>query len=183
VPARSCAASYREGRVPAIAKAGRVAFIRLAGGAAFGRLATAIVLVSCAPALAWADMPNGSLTPGAVAETNSRVVCAFRYASSHRKVPYAERDAVYREYGIPRGTRYASPRRGYRIDHLIPLELGGANTMRNLWPQRYADSKVKDRVEDALHQAVCLEHTVTLQEAQTAIARDWRRTPVGLPSR
>jgi hypothetical protein len=64
-------------------------------------------------------MPNASLTPGAVAETGSRVVCAFGYAREHRKVLYAERDAAYREYGIPRGRRKASPPRGYRIDHRL----------------------------------------------------------------
>lgn len=144
-------------------------------------IAVALVLLLCVSTLAQADMPNASLTPGAVAETDSRIVCAYGYASEHRKVPYAERDAVYREYGIPRGTRYASPRRGYRIDHLVPLELGGANTMRNLWPQRYADSKVKDRVEDALHTAVCYQHVLTLEQAQAAIARNWMHTPVGLP--
>lgn len=80
------------------------------------RPAMAVALVLCVSTLVQADMPSASLTPGAVAETDSRVVCAHGYASEHRKVPYAERGAVYREYGIPRGTRYASPRRGYRID-------------------------------------------------------------------
>jgi hypothetical protein len=84
------------------------------------------------PVIAGAAMPNVSLTPGAVADTDPRIVCAFGYASAHRDVPYAERDAIYREYGFPRVTRYASPRRGYRIDHLVPLELGGANDPRNL---------------------------------------------------
>lgn len=133
------------------------------------------------PALAGADMPNRALTPGAVADADLRVVCASGYASAHRKVPYAERDAIYNLYGIPRGTRSASPRRGYRLDHLVPLEIGGANVPQNLWPQRYADSRLKDRVEDALHEAVCYDHTLTLQQAQAAIARDWMHTPVGLP--
>ncbi len=144
---------------------------------------TALAFLFFLPALALGDMPNPSLTPGAIAGTDPGTVCAYGYAAAHRKVPYSERDAVYREYGIARGTRYASPRRGYRIDHLVPLELGGANGMRNLWPQRLADSKRKDRVERDLHEAVCFAHTLTLLQAQTAIARDWTRTPVGLPSR
>ncbi|MFZ1125382.1 MAG: hypothetical protein WAN59_09635 [Candidatus Baltobacteraceae bacterium] len=148
------------------------------------RLNVALLAFSLAlvPAVAGADMPNRALTPGAVADTDPGVVCASGYASAHREVPYAERDAIYNEYGIPRGTRHASPRRGYRIDHLIPLEIGGANGPRNLWPQRYADSKGKDRVEDALHEAVCYAHTLTLEQAQAAIARDWTHTPVGLPA-
>jgi hypothetical protein len=147
------------------------------------RLKIALLTLSLAlvPSIAGADLPNRGLTPGAVADTDSRVVCAPGYASAHRAVPYAERDAIYNEYGIPRGTRQASPRRGYRIDHLIPLEIGSANVPRNLWPQRYTDSKVEDRVEDALHEAVCYDHALTLQQAQAAIARDWMHTPVGLP--
>ncbi|MGP6158355.1 MAG: HNH endonuclease [Vulcanimicrobiaceae bacterium] len=141
------------------------------------------LLIGVLPALAVADMPDVSLTPGAVADTDPRVVCAYGYASARRHVSYAERDAVYREYGIPRGTRSTSPRRGYRIDHLVPLELGGANSVGNLWPQHLADSKRKDRVEERLHAAVCVEHALTLGAAQTAIAHDWMRTPVGLPSR
>lgn len=127
--------------------------------------ATAIVVaVAVLAAPAAADMPNPALTPGAVADTDATIVCAYGYASAHRSVSYAERNEIYNEYGIPRGTRSASPRRGYRIDHLVPLELGGANDPRNLWPQNFTDSEVKDRVESALHAAVCYEHTLTLSQ-------------------
>jgi hypothetical protein len=71
------------------------------------------------PGIAAADMPNRRLTPGAVADWNAAVVCAYDYTKTHRHVPYPVRDAVYREYGIPRGTRASSPRRGYVIDHLF----------------------------------------------------------------
>jgi hypothetical protein len=119
------------------------------------RAAAIVVAVALLAAPAAADMPNPALTPGAVADRDATIVCAYGYARAHRNVPYAERDAVYREYGILRGTRSSSPRRGYRIDHLVPLEFGGANDVRNLWPQRFAESEVKDRVESALHEAVC----------------------------
>jgi hypothetical protein len=38
------------------------------------------------------------------------------------------------------------------------------------------------KVEDALHEAVCYRHTLTLAAAQAAIARNWTQTPVGLPA-
>ncbi len=139
--------------------------------------ALALSLTACATAAAALELPNASMTPGAIASSDPVVVCQYGYASAHRNVPYAVRDRVYNEYGIPRGHR-----KGLRVDHLIPLEIGGANDVRNLWPQKLAESKVKDRVEDDLRVAVCVRHTLTLADAQAAIARNWTATPVGLPA-
>jgi hypothetical protein len=140
--------------------------------------ALALSLTACATATAGAwTLPNASTTPGAIASSDPAVVCAHGYASDHRDVPYAVRDRVYNEYGIPRGHR-----KGLRIDHLIPLESGGSNDERNLWPQPLAESKRKDEVENALRVAVCVRHMLTLSEAQAAIARNWTATPVGLPA-
>src|SRR5437773_1158694 len=64
----------------------------------------------------------------------------------------------------------------YEEDHLIPLELGGAPAdPRNLWPEPYASkhgARVKDRLENALHRAVCAGQ-IGLRAAQRAIARNW----------
>ena len=96
-------------------------------------------------------------------------VCALGYARRHRRVPYRLRDAVYRRYGLPRGTR-----RGYVIDHLVPLELGGRNDPANLWPQTRADARRKDRDENRLHEAVCAG-TMTLAAARADMLARWRR--------
>ena len=54
------------------------------------------------------------------------------YAHSVRNVSAATKRAVYAEYGI------ASHQPGkYEVDHLISLELGGSNDIRNLWPESY----------------------------------------------
>lgn len=95
-------------------------------------------------------------------------ICTVGNAGRHRAVNYKIRDRVYLSYGIPRGQRKGL----YRIDHLIPLELGGSNRPSNLWPQPYSDSKLKDRVEAELHDAVC-SGAMSLESAQHAIARDW----------
>jgi hypothetical protein len=141
--------------------------------------ALALSLTACATAAAGAwTLPNASTTPGAIGSSDPAVVCQYGYAEAHRNVPYSVRDRVYLEYGIARGLRKGR----YRIDHLIPLETGGSNDERNLWPQPLAESKRKDEVENALRVAVCVRHTLTLADAQAAIARNWTTTPVGLPA-
>ena len=60
---------------------------------------------------------------------------------------------MFAEYGITR----RAPRE-YEVDHLISLELGGSNSIRNLWPQSYLtqpwNAHVKDRLENNLHAMV-----------------------------
>lgn len=64
----------------------------------------------------------------------------------------------------------------YEVDHLIPLELGGDNTMANLWPEpqsgTHAGYATKDGVENHLHALVCAGR-VPLATAQHAIAGNW----------
>ena len=96
---------------------------------------------------------------------------------------------MFHEYGIPheQWSRYT-------VDHLVPIELGGrpfgiignAWHLRNVWPEPKAEAEQKDAVENALHEAVCYRRGyrglhLLLQQAESAIARDWTRTPVGLP--
>jgi hypothetical protein len=81
------------------------------------------------------------------------------------------KNQVYRQYGV-----VSREPREYEVDHLISLELGGSNSIRNLWPESYItqplNARVKDRVENKLHQLVCAG-TVPLEQAQKEIAADW----------
>ena len=146
-------------------------------------LAIALVLT---PMPAAADsqfaLPNPNLTPGLAATRDASQVCSKSYARSHRPARDEAWRAlvrtVRRQYAIRYGTY-----REYVIDHLVPLELGGAGEdARNVWPEPIDDSHLKDRVEDALHRAVCEGH-LPLAQAQNEIARDWRHTSVGDPGR
>ena len=113
-------------------------------------------------------MPNPRLTPGAVQSSDTAAICTPGWASAHRDVSYQTKDAVAAEYGI-------SSRSGYEIDHLIPLELGGANTVANLWPEPYNSQYgaiEKDGLEDWLHEQVCNGNT-SLAAAQHEIATNW----------
>jgi hypothetical protein len=86
-------------------------------------------------------------------------------------VPVALQRRVFQEYGISSARPDA-----YEIDYLITPALGGADDIRNLWPQSYSstvwNARVKDALEDRLKDLVCAGD-VDLAEAQREIASDW----------
>jgi hypothetical protein len=115
-------------------------------------------------------MPDAELTPGIIHEDDTETICKSGYSLTVRHVTAAMRKEVFSRYGI------TDPKPGeYEIDHLISLELGGANDIRNLWPQRYQgewNAHMKDRLENKLHKMVC-EGDLPLDEAQMVLANDW----------
>ncbi len=131
--------------------------------------------------LAVLALPIATVTPGAVASSDPAVVCVRGYSRTVRpRYDYAWRRfrvSVFRAYGIPHDEWH-----DYTIDHDVALSLGGAPMdLRNVWPEPKAEAKRKDEVEDALHEAACYRHAITLAAAQAAIAKNWTTTPVGLP--
>jgi hypothetical protein len=115
------------------------------------------------------DIPNPALTPGAVLTTSTARVCTPGYSASVRDVPSSENAAVYARYGIPH-----VPYR-HEVDHLVSLEIGGANAIRNLWPEPYAGrwgARTKDVLENKLHELVC-SGRLSLPSAQRIEATNW----------
>ncbi len=116
-------------------------------------------------------LPDVSKTPGDTLDVTRDDICVAGYTKTVRSVPKAVKDAVYASYGIG---RHAPGE--YEMDHLISLELGGSNSVRNLWPQSYKTSPwnahVKDKLENRLHADVC-SGKLDLKAAQQEIARDW----------
>lgn len=106
-------------------------------------------------------LPDPKLTPGKVASK----------AGDISGVKDAMRAKVFARYRVP------PARRGdYVIDHLIPRELGGADHVENLWPQRigarpYGPSR-KKLLTDRFVQMVATNR-MTLAEAQRELAEDW----------
>jgi hypothetical protein len=79
---------------------------------------------------------------------------------------------VQAAYGLlPRNYAHA-----LEIDHIVPLVLGGSNTIANLFPQKLDGQpgyKAKDRLELRLHQLVC-NGSMNLRSAQEQIAANWQ---------
>jgi len=116
-------------------------------------------------------LPDANMTPGDTFDITAQDICAHGYARKVRDVPAEMKREVYREYGI-----ISHGPGDYEIDHLIPLELGGSNSIKNLWPESHRTSpwnaQVKDRLEDKLHALVC-SGQLDLKTAQQAIASNW----------
>ena len=107
------------------------------------------------------------MTSGAVDEAATRDVVCNGTTSLRRHVSTAMKAAVLAAYNIPDAD---SPY--YEIDHLVPLAIGGANVIANLWPEPWAEAAQKDVLEVELQRRVC--HGLLPQaEAQREIADDW----------
>jgi hypothetical protein len=118
---------------------------------------------------------NPSVTVAMLRNPAWRTGCIRNHESSER-----EKHKAYHWYGIrePRGNYDET--QVCELDHLVPLELGGADGLGNIWPEcgpsgvalenRYF--KIKDRVEDYLAYEV-KSGQMTLREAQRGIAENW----------
>lgn len=123
------------------------------------------------------QLPDPGCTPGAYdPAVTAAVLCAAGYTTKTYRAPSSQTSAfkfkdAYPAYGIPDVPGTVS-----ELDHLVSLELGGANDASNLWPELGPIPNPKDAVENQLHTWVCAGgqgEQVRLQEAQVAIAADW----------
>jgi hypothetical protein len=87
---------------------------------------------------------------------------------------------TYRWYGIHAPHGNSGENQICELDHLVPLELGGADGLGNIWPECGPDTTVlanryfkrKDRVENYLANEVKTGR-MSLIVAQKGIASDW----------
>jgi hypothetical protein len=107
-------------------------------------------------------------------------ICSIKWGKDERHVTDAMKQEVFALYAY---TGYDDPRcvpagkRTCEIDHLISRELGGADEVRNLWPQAYGTSPwnavLKDKLENRLHNEICAGR-ITLKAARAMLVQDWR---------
>lgn len=151
-----------------------------------------LLLVLAVPACAQAHyryhgkyaLPDSKITPGGVdarlvADVSGKShlvggveanVCAKDFRTGPwRKVSELEKKKACAEYGITSGC----PGPKWELDHLISLEIGGNDSLGNLWPQPIGEARIKDhQVEDKLPKMVC-SGVMTLKEAQECVSKDW----------
>lgn len=108
-----------------------------------------------------ASLPNPKLTPGRVA----------RGDEDRRGVTLEMERKVFARYRLP-----WSRRAQFKIDHLIPLELGGADSIDNLWPQSLRSKPYgtdrKELLTEILRSRIA-KGQITLEQAQEQIRTDW----------
>jgi hypothetical protein len=116
-------------------------------------------------------LPDRTLTPGATRPVATGDICSMDRDEVIRPVAPSLQQRVFREYGMA-----DAPVDRYEVDYLITPGLGGADDIRNLWPEPRYDtmwnSTVKDQLEDRLHRMVC-DGKLSLATAQRDVASDW----------
>lgn len=115
--------------------------------------------------------PPGALNPAVNQATIHQTICVRGWTATIRP-PIEFTSALKRQQMVDRSL----PGRpgDYEEDHLIPLELGGApSDPANLWPEPWADARLKDELESELRREVCAGR-LSLSAAQEQI-RTWRR--------
>jgi hypothetical protein len=129
-------------------------------------------------------VPDPKCTPGAINPTITAEVLhdpAFRTACLRQQVTTEhEKAQTYNWYAIPHPVNNSRGSQFCELDHLVSLELGGADTLDNIWPQcgppgvplaeRYF--KQKDLVENYLSWRV-KRSEMNLAQAQKGIASNW----------
>lgn len=129
-------------------------------------------------------VPDSHCTPGAINSTVDLAVLQggqFKTACDRNKATSAtKKQSTYAAYGVKKPASNTGAKQTCELDHLISLELGGADTLDNIWPQcgpagvklakRYF--KIKDGVENYLAVQV-RTGAIPLEKAQREIASDW----------
>ena len=129
-------------------------------------------------------IPDPACTPGAVNPTLTLSILkrpAFRTACERNQATSANaKNGTYDWYVIAHPANNTGANQICELDHLISIEIGGADTLDNIWPQcgpagvplndRFF--KQKDLVENYLADQV-RAGKMALGDVQAGIARDW----------
>jgi hypothetical protein len=99
----------------------------------------------------WPRGPHPGLTPGSICRNPDEIRYPERIPYCSRSVKAELKEEIVRRYDRTLGTQIGRiGRRQFKIDHLIPLCLGGSNEPDNLWPQHPTLFALTDPIEERL---------------------------------
>lgn len=136
-------------------------------------LLAALAFVPAQAQSTYPDLPNPTLTPGDVQSIDTQLVCMKDYPAANRNVTTSKKNKIYKAYGVDKSLCVG----GCKIDHLIPIAIGGSNDVKNLWPHEYGATHnvfAKTRLEIRLRKEVC-SGKIPITEAQACIRDDWTK--------
>ncbi len=118
---------------------------------------------------------NPTLTLAVLQDPNFRTGCVRDNLTTEE-----QKNITYVWYGVPKPPDNTGESQVCELDHLVPLYLGGADSLDNIWPQCGPDAvtlnnryfKQKDHVEVYLGNLV-RAGKISLADAQHGIATDW----------
>ncbi len=92
--------------------------------------------------------PELTVTPGKLCDKPAKYRYAENVAYCERDVAYATKEYVINNYDQSFGYIIGKMKReDFKIDHLIPLCVGGSNDRANLWPQHKSVYAITDPLE------------------------------------
>src|ERR1700690_3144239 len=115
-------------------------------------------------------VPDPKLTPG---EMDASLACVSN-TDRPRNVSNSEKNAILAAYGYPASTKKSTG----EFDHWFPHWMGGSDTAKNIWFEPHAGkfgSFTKDKVEAMLWRKVCVNKTITLDQAKSSYLKGWTK--------
>src|ERR1700722_13494241 len=115
-------------------------------------------------------VPDPAITPG---EMDASLACISN-TDRPRSVTNPEKDAILAAYGYPANTQKSSG----EFDHWLPHWMGGSDGPKNIWFEPHTGkfgSLTKDKVERLLWRKVCVNKTLTLDEAKAVYLKGWTK--------
>ncbi len=122
--------------------------------------------------------PNPTTTPGSLCQNSPETRYPEKISYCPRNVSSDLKKTIIKMYDDQFGYQIQQMnRQDFKIDHFIPLSIGGSNSSDNLWPQHKTVYTVTDPLEQALSDKITLglikqaEAIRVITEAKLNLAR------------
>lgn len=120
-------------------------------------------------------MPDPDMTPGSLCQNPDSQRYPEQINYCRRNVSKSTKNFVIKKYDQELHFKVSNMNRGdFKIDHLIPLCMGGSNQVDNLWPQHRSIYGITDKLEQRLCEALS-KAVLTQNEAVERILNLKRR--------